>query len=82
MNSFDKKFPNLIGKKCNFEGYFDNGYYHEHCIEEFCLDKQVVTTEWARFLATASHSTVTKDIQKAALKFMDRLGIKIMEVKE
>jgi len=81
MNDFDKKFPNLIGAICNFDGY-DNDFYTKECIEEFCLDKQVVTTEWARFLATASHSTVTKDIQKAALKFMGRLGIKIMEVKE
>jgi hypothetical protein len=81
MNDFDKKFPNLIGMKCN---YRDIGElcYTQGCVEEYCLDKQVVTTEWARFLATASHSTVTKDIQKAALKFMDRLGIKIMEVKE
>jgi poly-D-alanine transfer protein DltD len=81
MNDFDKKFPNLIGKKCNFE-ISPEDYYTQGCVEEYCLDKQVVTTEWARFLATASHSTVTKDIQKAALKFMGRLGIKIMEVKE
>jgi hypothetical protein len=80
MTGFDKKFPNLIGMKCNFEKGDGINFYTEKCIEEFCLDKQIVTTEWARFLVSLNKDS--DEIQKAANKFMHKLDIKLWGVRK